>query len=102
MYGASYVGATQWLAAVSRPPHLAAIVPNVTASNYHEGWAYQGGAFELGFNVSWTMLQFTLANLRNISSGKTVPPERRQQLIEAVDSMESSFKFHPLKEFPHL
>ena len=52
MYGASYVGATQWLAAVARPPHLAAIVPNVTASNYHEGWAYQGGAFELGFNFS--------------------------------------------------
>ncbi|MCI0844859.1 MAG: CocE/NonD family hydrolase, partial [Chloroflexi bacterium] len=25
MYGASYVGATQWLAATSRPPHLKAI-----------------------------------------------------------------------------
>jgi len=40
MYGASYVGATQWLAALAAPPHLAAIAPNVTASNYHEGWTY--------------------------------------------------------------
>ena len=44
MCGTSYVGATQWLSAISQPPHLAAIAPNVTASNYHEGWTYQGGA----------------------------------------------------------
>ena len=27
MYGASYVGATQWLAALSKPPHLTTIIP---------------------------------------------------------------------------
>jgi putative CocE/NonD family hydrolase len=54
MFGGSYVGATQMLAAVSRPPHLAGICPVVTASNYHENWAYQGGAFEQWFNESWT------------------------------------------------
>jgi len=26
----------------------------VTASNYHENWTYQGGAFEQWFNESWT------------------------------------------------
>jgi putative CocE/NonD family hydrolase len=46
MFGGSYVGATQMLAAVSHPPHLAGICPVVTASNYHENWTYQGGAFE--------------------------------------------------------
>ena len=102
MYGASYVGATQWLAALARPPHLTAIVPNVTASNYHEGWTYQGGAFELGFNMSWTLGSLTLANLRNISSRKTIPPDGSQKLIQAVDSMESSFRSLPLKEFSHL
>ena len=102
MYGASYVGATQWLAALARPPHLTAIVPNVTASNYHEGWAYQGGAFELGFNISWTMSQLTLANFANVASVKKVPQERQQKLIEAVDSLQSSFLHSPLKEFPHL
>lgn len=54
MYGGSYVGATQFLAAIARPPHLAAIAPNYTASNYHDGWTYQGGAFEQWFNESWT------------------------------------------------
>ena len=54
MFGGSYVGATQMLAAVTHPPHLAAICPVVTASNYHENWTYQGGAFEQWFNESWT------------------------------------------------
>ena len=102
MYGASYVGATQWLAALSRPPHLTTILPNVTASNYHEGWTYQGGAFELGFNVSWTLAQLTLANFNAIFSVKDVAPERRRQLIEAVNGMESSFLHLPTKELPPL
>ena len=54
MFGGSYVGATQMLAAISHPPHLAGICPSITASNYHENWTYQGGAFEQWFNESWT------------------------------------------------
>jgi hypothetical protein len=54
MFSGSYVGATQMLAAIGRPPHLAGICPIVTASNYHENWTYQGGAFEQWFNESWT------------------------------------------------
>jgi len=54
MFGGSYVGATQMLTAIAHPPHLAGICPVVTASNYHEGWTYQGGAFEQWFNESWT------------------------------------------------
>jgi len=54
MWGGSYVGATQMLTAIAHPPHLAGICPVVTASNYHDGWTYQGGAFEQWFNQSWT------------------------------------------------
>jgi len=53
MFGGSYVGATQMLAAIAHPPHLAGICPVVTASNYHDGWTYQGGAFEQWFGESW-------------------------------------------------
>ena len=102
MCGASYVGATQWLAATSNPPHLVTIIPNVTASNYHNGWTYQGGAFELGFNVSWTMLQLTLANFRNLSRSYDISQEQRSSLIDAIDNMTLSFKELPLKQFPNL
>ena len=102
MVGASYVGATQWLAASTRPPHLACIAPNVTASNYHDGWTYQGGAFELGFNVSWTLLQLTLANFNAASRGKNVAEARRGDLLAAVDGMDDSFLHLPMQGFPPL
>jgi uncharacterized protein len=54
MFGGSYVGATQMLAAITHPPHLAGICPVVTASNYHENWTYTGGAFAQWFNQDWT------------------------------------------------
>jgi uncharacterized protein len=54
MFGGSYVGATQMLAAIAHPPHLAGICPVVTASNYHENWTYTGGAFAQWFNEDWT------------------------------------------------
>jgi putative CocE/NonD family hydrolase len=53
-FGGSYVGATQMLAASARPPHLVAIHPVVTASDYYEGWTYQGGALMQWFTSSWT------------------------------------------------
>ena len=102
MYGASYVGATQWLAAIARPPHLLTIVPTVTASNYHDGWTYQGGAFELGFNMSWTLLQLTLANFKNLSGVQNIPRERRTELVEAIDGMTEGFLSLPTKDYSHL
>lgn len=54
MYGGSYDGATQMLTAIATPPHLAGIMPFITASDYHEQWAYQGGAFSQLFNQVWS------------------------------------------------
>ena len=80
MFSGSYVGATQMLAAIAHPPHLAGICPVVTASNYHENWTYQGGAFEQWFNESWTsgLAQDTLDRVirenTNARVGSTVLP----------------------------
>jgi uncharacterized protein len=56
MAGRSYAAATQWLAAAAQPPHLRAIAPVVVGSNYFDGWVYQGGAFQLGFNLFWVQM----------------------------------------------
>lgn len=53
MYGGSYVGATQWLAALDSPPHLVAIMPALTPDDYFEDWGYQHGAFQQWFVQSW-------------------------------------------------
>ncbi|HET9711137.1 MAG TPA: CocE/NonD family hydrolase, partial [Pyrinomonadaceae bacterium] len=54
MFGGSYVGATQMLAAMAAPPHLISIFPYVTASEYYDGWTYQSGALMQWFTSSWT------------------------------------------------
>jgi uncharacterized protein len=80
MFGGSYVGATQMLAATAHPPHLAGICPVVTASNYHDGWTYQGGAFEQWFDESWSsgLAQDTLnravEKATNARKGESVLP----------------------------
>ena len=53
MAGNSYVGATQWLAAVEAPPSLRAIAPGLTPDAYDEGWTFHSGVLELAFIHSW-------------------------------------------------
>jgi hypothetical protein len=80
MYGLSYLGATQWLAAASQPPNLQAFVPGVTASDYYDGWTYQGGAFELSFNLLWAVTAFALPELLSTRQ----PIAEREQLLRGV------------------
>ena len=54
LFGGSYVGATQMLTAVASPPHLVGIMPFVTATDYFEDWAYQGGAFQQLLAQAWS------------------------------------------------
>ena len=55
-FSGSYVGLTQWQPAIQTPPSLAAISPNITASDYHDHWTYVNGAFALWFAQSWIPL----------------------------------------------
>jgi putative CocE/NonD family hydrolase len=64
MAGRSYAAAVQWLGAAERPPHLRAISPIVTGSDFYNGWIYEGGAFQFGFNVFWIWL---MTNPRGIA-----------------------------------
>ncbi len=57
MYGGSYWGNSQWLAAIEQPPSLAAISPAVTWSDPMDGLFARGGALELGLVVPWSLLQ---------------------------------------------
>jgi putative CocE/NonD family hydrolase len=102
MYGASYVGATQWLAAVSTPPHLKAIFPLITASDYHEGWTYQGGAFALGFNASWTLARLAPDTYMRLMKTKPELGGKFSRMIGEIDQLHQLFQHLPLKDFPFL
>ncbi len=102
MFGRSYVGATQWLCAITNPPALTCIAPGITASDYYEGWTYQGGALAWGFALSWTMRQLTMANLGAISSRHDVPEGTREGLLAAFNELDCAFRHQPIVDLPHL
>ena len=79
MFGGSYVGATQMLAAISSPPHLVAIQPYVTASEYYDGWTYQNGALMQWFASSWAS-GLAVDTLRRKASGLQDPKSWVAQL----------------------
>ena len=94
MYGSSYVGATQWLAAVTAPPHLVTIVPENTASDYYDGWTYEGGEFRLAFVQPWAE-----------SIAKTAAINRNDQatvheLAAAANDPTHWLDFRPFKDLP--
>lgn len=99
MYGGSYVGMTQWQAALSGHPALKAIVPVVTASNYHDGWTYQGGAFELSFNLSWTLSVLSVNTALRANNGDLASPAA-QAIFDASDGMTREFERLPLSGHP--
>jgi uncharacterized protein len=96
MFGGSYVGATQMLAAIAHPPHLAGICPVVTASNYHDNWTYQGGALAQWFDESWTtgLAQDTvnryLATVSNAVEGSRTLPLANYPLFNVKGNLEEN------------
>ncbi len=53
MYGFSYQGMTQLLAAAEQPEGLQCIAPAMTACDLYRGWFYHNGALRLGSSLGW-------------------------------------------------
>jgi uncharacterized protein len=53
MYGFSYQGATQLLAAAEQPEGLICIAPHMTAADLYHGWFYHHGALRLSSTLGW-------------------------------------------------
>jgi putative CocE/NonD family hydrolase len=102
MTGASYFGATQWLAAAEQPPHLKAICPIVTTSEYYESWTYQGGAFQLGFTLLWTLNDLASENARRLALIGLTESDMMARLLLATDRMDQQYQNLPLSDLPVL
>ena len=97
MIGGSYFGATQWTAATQAPPALKAIAPFVTTDQYYDSWAYQGGAFQLGFNLNWTLSSLALGEVaRRMKTGRATY-EDFAAIVAAVDGNAELYRRMPLR-----
>ena len=78
MYGFSYQGMTQLLAAAEQPEGLLCIAPGMTACDLYHGWFYHQGALRLASSLGWG-LQLLKADAR------------RYRLTEASDRLEQAW-----------
>jgi uncharacterized protein len=78
MYGFSYQGLTQLLAAAEQPEGLACIAPGMCACDLYRGWFYHTGVLRLVSSLGWG-LQMLKADAR------------RQKLREASDQLEQAW-----------
>jgi putative CocE/NonD family hydrolase len=78
MYGFSYQGMTQLLAAVEQPEGLVCIAPGMTACDLYHGWFYHNGALRLASSLGWG-LQMLKADAR------------RNRLRDASDRLEQAW-----------
>ena len=97
MYGSSYVGATQWLAAIATPPSLKTIVPSNTASDYYDGWTYEDGAFRLAFIERWMMEDIAYSAAVNRGDMNLA-----ESLHKEGKDLATWFHFTPYDRFPPL
>lgn len=94
MYGFSYVGATQLLAASRRPPHLACIVPAHASCDFYENWTYRGGALQWAFVSYWAYFLSMDTALRR---GAITTAE---QIINGLPTVGTNFPHLPTSAFP--
>ena len=76
MFGGSYVGNTQWMAAAAQPPSLGAISPMVTWCEPMDGLYGRGGAVEWGLELPWT----TQMGFEYLAKSTAFPPEEKARL----------------------
>ncbi|MFC2075925.1 CocE/NonD family hydrolase [candidate division KSB1 bacterium] len=74
MFGGSYVGIDQLLAAVESPPALVAIAPAVAVDNLRNGLIYHSGALVRGITTSWAFITVATESLRR-RQGLLIDPE---------------------------
>ena len=100
--GASYYGATQWLAASEQAPALRAMAPFITTDQYYDRWTYQGGAFQLGFMLQWAASTFALGEVvRRLGQGRASMAQFAA-VIAGGDGVTAAYEHLPLSDVPGL
>src|SRR5260370_13731458 len=100
--GGSYLGFTQWLLARERPEGLRAMAPVVTTSDYYQApFRHQGGVFELGCALFWSLFMVPEELQRQLRQGKA-SMGRMRALMQAISDPSSQFEHLPLVDMPLL
>lgn len=101
MYGFSYQGMTQLLAAAEQPEGLVCISPAMAACDLYNGWFYQGGALRLASTMGWGLQMLKEdARRRGLREASNLLERAWSNLPEQF--LETPYAGHPVFEFEEL
>jgi putative CocE/NonD family hydrolase len=103
MIGLSYLGKTQWHAAVMQPPSLKSMAPGQTWGNHLNGAQMRGGARELGLIQFWAQTALALGVLFRRYRGEREEIEHKlPALVTSIDTLlaGSGYDALPLTQLP--
>ena len=94
MYGFSYPGLVQLLAAAERPEALKAVAPALSPQGLGEGFLFNGGAFALAMGLGWA-LDLGIEEARRRGRSDLVAA-----LVHAAQDRRSHYTIRPLRKHP--
>jgi len=103
MIGLSYLGKTQWHAAVTQPPSLKSLAPGQTWGNHLNGVQWRGGAGELGLMQYWAQTALALGILfRKYREEPEQIEKRLPTLVGSIDTLLAGggYDVLPLADLP--
>lgn len=102
MFGMSYYGYTQLLAAVRKPPHLTAIFPTMTLNDLRNGFDYRNGVYLAGLSETWSLESIAADMLKRKHENLQERNEAIQKVADSLNNIEDFYRFAPINQWPPL
>lgn len=102
MFGMSYYGYTQLLAATQKPPHLKAIAPGMIGNGLRNGFMYRNGAHLVAMNANYALESIAPDMLKRKLED---PEERKEALRKAanhLNNIQELYNYTPVNQWPPL
>ena len=102
MFGLSYYGFTQLLAATERPPHLKAIVPAMTLTDWQKDSVEKDGKYNLSSSQTWALESVAPDEIKRKYQDPLTYENIMKKMAGYYNEIEEWFKYMPASEWPPL
>ncbi|MFP5116208.1 CocE/NonD family hydrolase [Bacillaceae bacterium C204] len=102
MFGMSYYGYTQLLAATKKPPHLAAIFPAMTLNDQRNGASFRNGVYQPGFTETWSLESIAPDLLRRKYENPQERSNALRKLANQLNRIDELYHFAPINQWSPL
>ncbi|WP_249365656.1 CocE/NonD family hydrolase [Cytobacillus citreus] len=102
MFGLSYYGYTQLLAATEQPPHLEAIVPAMTLNDWRNNSVDNGGKFLVASSETWALESIAPDQLKRKYGDSEQYAVKMEKMADYYNQIEEWYTYKPVHEWPPL